>query len=137
MRSAGGEAEAGDDFVEDEQRAGFARPLAQGFEEGDSGPDDSHISGDWLYDHGGDLGTLPLHVFGEGVGIVVRENDGVAGEVFRNAGRVRQAESGYPRARFCQKAIAMAVVAALEFDDLGSPGKTSRHAKSAHHRFCA
>ena len=55
LRSAEGHAEAGHDFVEDEQRAVLRGERAQGFEVAGRGRDAARVADDGLDDDGGDL----------------------------------------------------------------------------------
>jgi hypothetical protein len=67
--------------------------------------------------------------------VVVVEDQGVAGEIGRNASRTRIAESQHPRAGLHQQTVRMAVIAAFELDQQIAPGEAARQADRAHRRF--
>ena len=77
LRAAAGEAESGDDLVEDEQRAGAVGDLAESGEEAGAGRDAAHVAGVRLDD---DRGERDRRRNGVGRGeIVVRRGPRVAG----------------------------------------------------------
>ena len=69
--------------------------------------------------------------------IVVRRVERQRGERLRHAGRRGDAKRGEARARLGKKAVAVAVIAALEFDDQVAAGGRARQAHRAHGRFGA
>ena len=67
--------------------------------------------------------------------IVVSGQQRICGRSCRNAGAGRHAERRRTRAGLHQERIGMAVVAALELDDLVSPGRCPGDAHRTHRRF--
>ena len=70
----------------------------------------------------------------DGGEIVVRRVERERGDGLRHARGGRDAEGGQPRARFGKKAVAVAVIAALELYDQVAPGGRARQAHGAHGR---
>ena len=67
------EAEAGDDFVDDEQRVVHAGEFAEILEEALLGENDAHVGGDGLDDDGGDFAFVFVEDAGGGVDASCRE----------------------------------------------------------------
>mmetsp|Transcript_66663 Transcript_66663/g.201211 ORF Transcript_66663/g.201211 Transcript_66663/m.201211 type:complete len:353 (+) Transcript_66663:271-1329(+) len=116
LRPAIGDAEPGHDLIEDEERAVLCRELAQALQELLRGRDEAGVADDGLQDHGGHLVLLQQGLHGRQV-VVLRAERRVRG-TGRNAWRVRQAQGGHAGARLHQEGVRVAVVAALELDNL-------------------
>ena len=69
--------------------------------------------------------------------VVVGERQRLRGQLFRHAGRGRHAERERARAGLDQQRVGVAVIAALELDDLVAAGEAARQADRAHGRFGA
>ena len=95
----------------------------------------AHISGHRFYDDSGDVITLVIHDFPEGFDVIVRSYQSVLGSTFGDAGTIGAAEGRGAGACFDQEAIAMAVVAAFEFQNLISTGIATSSAEGAHGGF--
>ena len=130
-------AEPGHHLVEDQHGAVLRALLAQSLEEAGHGRDAIHVACHRLDDHAGDVRPD----FGEGGthlrGIVVGERHGVRGELRRHAGGRRHAERQHARAGLDQQRVGVAVVAALELDDLVALRVTARQPDRAHRRLGA
>ena len=96
-----------------------------------------HIAGYRLHDYTGDVVSVTLKSIFKLRGIVVFENKCVFRYTSGNARRTRVAEREHTGAGFYQKAIAVAVVAALKFNNLIAPRKAACKANGAHARFSA
>ncbi len=131
------DAEAGHHLVEDEHGAVLVADLAQAFEESGHGRDAVHVAGDRLDDDAGDLAAD----LGEGLAhllqVVVGQRDGQLGEGRRHAGGARHAECQCARAGLDQERVDMAVVAALELDDLVATRVAAGQTQGAHGRLGA
>ncbi len=68
----------------------------------------------------------------DGGEIVVRQRESEVGDLFGHAGRAGNAEGGDARAGFDQKAVGVAVIAALEFDDDFAAGGGAGQADGGH-----
>ena len=80
LGAAEGGAEAGDDFVEDEQGAVLAGDLAQAFEEAGLGQDEAHVGGHGFDDDGGDAFAMLAEDLAHGLKVVVGGQQGVVRE---------------------------------------------------------
>ena len=137
LGSAVGDAEAGDDFVEDEQRAFFAGDFPQAFQKARVRRHDAHVPGHRFDDDAGDFafifGEQRLHRFE----VVVGGDEGVLRGALRHAGARRFAEGQSARPGFHEQGIGVAMVAAFEFDELFPAGVAAGQADRRHRRFCA
>ena len=137
LGAAQGDAKARHDLVIDQQRAMLAGQLADATGEVHRGAHKVHIAGNRLHD---DAGNVAAHL-GKGLfelsNVVVLQHDGVLGHIGRHTGRGRGAEGGQTRAGLDQQRIRMAVVAAVELDDLVAAGVAARQAQRAHAGFGA
>mmetsp|Transcript_9625 Transcript_9625/g.22391 ORF Transcript_9625/g.22391 Transcript_9625/m.22391 type:complete len:286 (+) Transcript_9625:1897-2754(+) len=131
------DAEAGHHLVQHQQRAMLCAQPAQGRHEGHGGAHEVHVAGDGLDDDAGQL----LAMLGESglqlLDVVVFEDDRVGRRAGRDAGAGRVAEGGQARASFHEQRVGVAVVAALELDELGPAGGAAGQADGAHRRFGA
>ena len=113
----------------------FLRFLPQEFEVAFLGQDEAHVAGNGFDDDGGDGVAVLVHESFKGGGVVIRDGQGIFGRSGRNARAVGLAEGRGTTAGFDQEAVAVAVVAADEFDDFFpsriAPGGTD----GAHRRF--
>ena len=124
---AGAEAEAGDDLVEDEERADGVAGGAQPLEEPGHRRDQVHVGRHRLDDDAGHpLVERGHHVVGDDLGVGHRAG--------RDADRARQAEHGHAAAAAGQQAVGVPVVAAVELDDAVAPGHAAGEAHRAHGR---
>ncbi|CFO07559.1 Uncharacterised protein [Bordetella pertussis] len=131
------DAETRHDLVEDQHRAVAGAQFAQAGQEAFGRLDQVHVAGHRLDDHAGDLGAV-LAERGVDHGQVVEfQGQGVRDEFRRHAGRAGVAESQQARAGLDQQAVGVAVVAALELDDLVAAGGAARQADGRHGGFGA
>ena len=137
LRAAAGDAEAGDDLVEDEQRTGRVAERAQDLEEAWVGRDDSHVPGDGLDDDRRQPLAVALDRGSGSVDVVVGGHDRVAGGARGHARCGREAEGRKPGAGFGEQAVGVTVVAARELEDAVAPGEPAREPKCAHRRLGA
>jgi len=112
-----GNAEAGHDFIEYQERAVAGGDFAEGFEVAGQRRDAAHVADDGLDNDGGDFGAAGAEGGLHGFGVVVGHSDGSVGEGFRDAAGVWDAEGGDAGAGLDEERIDVAVVAAFEFDD--------------------
>ena len=117
LRAAERDAEAGHHFVENQQRAVLRAQLAQTGEIAVARRDAIHVAGDGLDDETGDAVADLVEQFARGVEVVVGQCEREIGERFRYAGRRRHAEGQRAGTGLDQKRVAVAVIAAFEFDD--------------------
>ena len=97
LRTAVGEAETGDHFVEDQKRFFFFCDGTQAFEKAWSGRDHSHICGYRLDNHSRNLSGILFEDFFDAFQIVIGSIQREAGEGVGNAGRRGDAERGKSR----------------------------------------
>ena len=137
LRAAAGHAEAGDDLVEDEQRAGQVTEPPQPLEEARHGRDDAHVPGDRLDEHARQPLAVCGHRLGGRVEVVVGADDRVRRHRRRNTGRRRDAERRQPRARRREQGVDVAVVAARELEHAVAARRRAREPDRAHRRLGA
>ena len=133
-RAAARQAEPGDHFIENEQRAVLARELAQAGEEFAPLRQQAVIGRQRLDDEGRDARALALKQLLQRRLVIERQHARAGRERFRHARGGWAAEGGESRARRDQQVIRMTVVAAGEFDDEVPAGESARHADGAHDR---
>ena len=126
------DAEAGDDLVEHEERAGARAALAQAGEEPGAGRDESHVRGDRLDEDRREVGAVLGERGVERGEVVVRHDDRVGDGAGGHAGRTGQPERRDAAARLHEQRVEVAVVAARELDDLGAAGRAAREAHRGH-----
>ena len=135
LHAAEGDAEAGHNFVEDEERAFAGGDVAEGLEVAGLGQDAAHVSGDGFDDDAGDF----VFVGGEGGfnggGVVVGQGEGELGDLVGDAGGAGDAEGGEAGAGFGEESVGVAVIAALEFDDVVAAGEGAGEAQGRHGGF--
>ena len=126
------DAEARHDFVDDEDGAVLRAELAHRAKEFGVAADHVHVAGDGFDDHAGDV-VAPL---GEGVlkllRVVVLEHERVLRHGGGNTGRGRIAEGEHAGARLDEERVGVAVVAALELDDLVAARVAAGEADGGH-----
>ena len=110
---------------------------AQGVKIAVFGQDTAHVARDRLDDDAGDVFAVFRHDARDGVRIVERHGDCVLGDAFGHAGTRRHAEGRKPRSCVDEQAVAVAVVAADELDDLRASREAACKAQGAHRRFRA
>ena len=98
LGAAGRDAEAGDDFIEDQHDVVLDGELTQTLEESVLWANKPHVGGHWFEDHRGYLRAALLQRFTDGVQIVVRQYDGVASTARGHTGAGRDAQRGGGRA---------------------------------------
>ena len=130
-------AETGHDLVEDQDRAMRIAELAQPLQKTGLGCDQVHVTGDRLDDDAGNFIRLVVECRLDLIEIVVRQHQCLAGNRCRHAGRRWLTESKRARACLNQHAVAVAVVAAFEFDDFGTTGVATRQPQRGHGRLGA
>ena len=128
LRAAERDAKARHHLVEHQQRAVLRAQLAQPLHEGQAGAHEVHVAGDRLDHHAGQLGAVDGEGLFELRDVVVLEHQRVLHHLGRHAGAGRVAEGGQARAGLDQQRVGMAVVAALELDDLAAAGGAARQA---------
>ena len=125
-------AEAGDDLVEDQQRAVPPRQVAQSGQVAVAGRHAAHVPRHRLHDHRGQVAAVrgdgPL---GRGR-VVIGRHHGVGHRPLRHAGRPRDAEGGHARSRRHQQRVRVPVIAALELQDLAPAREAAGQAQRAH-----
>ncbi len=124
---AASESEAGDDLIEQQERAGVVARLPHALEEPGAGSDQAHVRGDGLDGHDGD-GLVDL---GHDV---ERGHDGVGDRRCRHAVASGQALVGDAGTTRGQERIGVTVVAAGELDDRVAPGGAARQSDRRHRR---
>lgn len=82
---AGADPEAGHHFIKYQDAAVLGGEVAQLFEEFRGWNDQVHVAGHGFQDHGGDFVAVLGKGFGQGLGVVVGQDQGVARQVFRDA----------------------------------------------------
>ena len=137
LGAAQGDAKAGHHLVVNHQRPVLLRQLADAAGELHAGAHKVHVAGNGLHDHAGDFAAHLGKGFFQLGHIVVFKDDGVFHHIGGHPSGRRAAKGGQPRAGLDQQRIGMAVVAAIEFDDLVAPGKAPGQAQGAHARLGA
>mmetsp|Transcript_34298 Transcript_34298/g.85468 ORF Transcript_34298/g.85468 Transcript_34298/m.85468 type:complete len:348 (-) Transcript_34298:500-1543(-) len=137
LRAAVGDAEAGHHLVEAEQRAVLERERAQPLKEGLVGRDEAGVPDDGLEHHAADLARVRLEERLDRREVVVLCAEGHLGRARGNAGRVGQTERRNARARLHEERVGVAVVAALELDQLLAPRVSAHQPEHAHARLRA
>ena len=95
--------------------------------------DDAHVGADRLHDDRGDPAGMGGEGRRDGLGVVVREDDRVAGGARGDARGARHGQRREAGAGVHEEAVAVAVVAAGELDDEVAAGRAAREADRAHH----
>ena len=137
LRAAPGEAEAGHDFVEDQQCAIGFRDLTEKFQVARFRQIQAGIAGHGFDDDASDLILVRGECGFDGVDVIERQNDGVLREGGGNARAVGIAERERAGTGFDQKRIGVTVVAAVELDDFVALGEAPREADGGHAGFGA
>ncbi len=106
--------------------------MAQPLEKPGSGGDAAHVAGDRLEDDAGDLALVGRSHRLDLVEVVVGCGQGVLGKVGRDAGGGRYAEGCQAAAGLDQQGVGVAVVAAVELEDLVAAGVAAGQADGAH-----
>ena len=135
---AGGvNAEAGEDLVENHERAvRGAQPADLAVPPG-VGRDRAHVGGGTLEDNGGDTVTHLLEARAQDLNIVVGQDDRLGGDGLGDTGRTGQATRSDARPGGGEQTVGMAVVIAGEFHDKVTPGGAARQADRRHRRLGA
>jgi hypothetical protein len=94
----------------------------------------AHVADDWLDDDGGDAVAVLFKHGGQRRLVVEGRGDGVARYFGGDAGAVGQSERRHAGARLDEEAVAVAVVTALELDDLAAARDAAREAERGHRR---
>lgn len=126
------EAEAGHDFIEDEEGAVLLGDGGEEAEVAGLGEDEAGVGGVGLDDDGGDFLAFFGENFGEGFGFVVGEDDGFFCEGFGDAGGVWLAVGECAGACGDEEGVAVAVVAAVELYDVVALGEAAGEADGGH-----
>ena len=137
LRAAERYAEAGHHFIKHQQRAVFGAQLAAALHEGHTGAHKVHVACNGFDHHAGQLLAVQGKGFFQLRNVVVLEHQGVLHHFRRHARAGSVAKGGQARAGFNQQRIGMAVVAALELDELAAAGGATGQANGAHARFGA
>ena len=132
LRAAAADPEAGDDLVEDEQRAGGVAERAQRLQEARLGRDDAHVPRDRLDEDRRETLAVALDRRGRGRSTsLYGRDDRVRRDAGRDAGLRRDAERGDARARVGEQRVDVAVVAAGEAEDRGRGSCSARASRIA------
>ena len=132
LGAARSQAEPRDDLVEDEQRARRVTQLAQALEKARLGRYDTHVRGHGLDDDAGHLaGVLGKQAL-DALEVVIGGEQGVGRHGRGHARRVGHTTGEGARAGLDEHAVDVAVVAALELDDLVPARRRAREAQGAH-----
>jgi len=132
LRAAWSEAEAGHDLVEYQNSALACADFSQAVEEAWLRQIKAGIGRDGLDNHCRDLSRIRRKGGLDGRGVVEGECDGEPCERLRHACAIGVAMGERAAAGFDKERVHMPVIAALEFDDLGSAGEPSGEAYAAH-----
>ncbi len=130
LRAALGQPEAGDDLVEDEQRARRRGALAQQVQEAGGRRDEAHVRRVGLAQERGQL--VALGGLAQGRGVVPGDDHGVRRGRLGHAGAGRDRLGGQAAARLGKQAVDVAVVGARELEDLLAAGRGAGEADRAH-----
>ena len=137
LRAARRQAEARDDLVKDKQRAVLVAQAAQARQKALLRGHDAHVRRDRLDDDRRDLARVGLQQALNRPKVVILRHQRILRRAAGHALGVRLALGERARPRTDQHRIRVAVVAALEFDELVAPGRTARQAHRAHDRLGA
>ena len=132
LRAAQGKAEAGDHLVKDQQRAVLFCDFPQEGKKAFRRRHHAHVGRHGLHDDAGDLIPICVKQAGNAPAVVVGRQQGIFRIACGHAGAVRDGFGHQAAPRFYQKAVGMAVVAALELDDLIPSGEAPCRADGAH-----
>ena len=130
LGAAAGDAEAGDDLVEDEQSAGRGRLVAQQLEEALGRRDEAHVRRVGLAQDGGELVLLGRRP--DGGGIVPRHDHGVRGRRGRDARAGGEGLGREAAARLGEQAVDVPVVGPGELQELLAAGRRAGEPDGAH-----
>ena len=137
LRAAARDAEAGHHLVEDQDSAPcLVQCGAQALEVAGRGNDEAHVAGDRLDDDGGDVARRRARARPPARSLY-GDDERVARGALGHAGRARDAERRGAGAGGDEQAVGVAVVAAVELDDLVAAGEAAREAQRAHRRLGA
>jgi hypothetical protein len=134
LHAAARHPEAGHDLVEDQQGAVAVAGRAQALQEAGDRADHVHVAGDRLDDDAGDFLAELLEGLFDLFEVVVGERDGVLGQRRRHARRSRHAQGQRTGAGLHQQRVGVAVVTALELDDLVAAREAARQTDGTHGR---
>ena len=127
LGAAGGQPEAGDDLVKDQQGPEGVAEAPQRLQEAGLGRHHAHIGGHGLDDDRGHLAVVGLQQGADAGGVVISGGQGVGGHLLGHAGGIGRAAGQRAGPGLDQHGIGMAVVAPGEFDDFaaarGPPGQ--------------
>ena len=137
LGTAQGDAEASHHLVQDQQGTELVTDGAQPFQEAGDRRDAVHVACDRLDDDTGDLAAVLGEGFTHRIQIVEDAGQGVFGEIGRNARAVRLTQGQGAGTGLDQQGVGVAVVAALEFDDLVAAGVATGQTDGAHGGFGA
>ena len=137
LSAAARDAKAGHDFIKDEQRAVARAFLAQEGEEFVSRKIQSGVRRYRLENNGGNFFRIFAKHASDGFDIIERNRNCEIRERFGNAGAVGLAVRQTAAAGFHEERIDVAVVAAVELDDLGASRETAGKAQTRHRRLGA
>ena len=119
-------------FVDDQKRAVLRAQAAHCVHEFLRGRNHVHVAGDCLDDYAGDVAAPLLECVFELLRIVVFEYERVFGRTGRNTSRRGVAKCEHARAGLHEQAVAVAVVATFEFDDLIAARVAASQTNGAH-----
>jgi hypothetical protein len=137
LRAAGREAEAGHHLVEDQHRLLLCRDLPEQFQVARSWQIQARVARHRLDDDRRDFAPVRGEARFQCLHVVVGQHERVLGEVRRHARAVGVAEGQRAGAGLHQQAVRVAVVAAVELDELVALREAAREADGAHARLGA
>ena len=129
--------ETGDDFVEDQHDAVGGGEFSHLLEVAVVGRQNAHVPGHGFNDHAGDFAFVGFDHFRQGFFVVIRADQRFFHQFFHDALAGGHALGQKAAAAFHQQAVAVAVIAALKFQNLISAGKAAGGADGAHGGFGA
>ena len=132
--AVGREAESGDDLVENQHRAVPVAEIPQSLQEAVRRKHRAHVRTDRLDDNRGDVAAALVKPRADAVQIVVLRRQRVLRVVRRYAERIRHARRHDTRAGAHEQSVGVAVIAAVELDDLVPSGVAACGADRAHDR---
>ena len=132
LRTAQSHAAAGHHLVKHQQYAVLAAQLAAALHEGDAGAHKVHVAGDGLDHQASQLFAVQGEGFFQLGNVVELQHQGVLHHFGWYTGAGGVAKGSQARTGFHQQSVGVAVVTALELDDLAAAGGATGQAQGAH-----
>lgn len=137
LSAAGVDAEAGHDFIEDEEGFVVGAERTEFVEEVGVWEVETCVCWDGFEDDGGGLGAEVMEVSLQGLDVVEGEGRGECSKFGGDAGAVGLAEGEGAAAGFDEEGIYVSVVTAVELEDAGAVGESAGEADAGHGGFGA